>query len=180
MARRLPLTGWEIVLVVLILAAGAWSATLSPYYLSLDQIFYSTRQFVIPGLLALGLTIDRRHRRDRHLARLDRRGRHRGPVEALRGRRADRAGRSPIVVLIGALLGTFNGVLVAGWRLPSLAVTLGTMGAYRGLAFIIGSETGYTDFTRHLSLWSAPSLFWRDRAGLASCSSSARRSPSAS
>jgi rhamnose transport system permease protein len=31
-------------------------------------------------------------------------------------------------------------------KLPSLAVTLGTMGAYRGVAFIIGSETGYTGF----------------------------------
>ena len=39
-----------------------------------------------------------------------------------------------------------NGVLVARLGLPSLAVTLGTMGAYRGLAFIIGSETGYTVF----------------------------------
>jgi rhamnose transport system permease protein len=35
---------------------------------------------------------------------------------------------------------------VARLNLPSLAVTLGTMGAYRGLAFIIGSETGYTAF----------------------------------
>jgi rhamnose transport system permease protein len=51
---RLPLTGWEVFLIVLILAAGAWSAVLSPYYLSLGQIFYSTRQFVIAGLLALG------------------------------------------------------------------------------------------------------------------------------
>ena len=31
-------------------------------------------------------------------------------------------------------------------NLPSLAVTLGTMGAFRGLAFIMGSETGYTSF----------------------------------
>ena len=38
------------------------------------------------------------------------------------------------------LLGALNGVLVARLGLPSLAVTLGTMGAYRGLAFIIGSR----------------------------------------
>ena len=50
------------------------------------------------------------------------------------------------MIVVCGLLGALNGVLVAGLRLPSLAVTLGTMGAYRGLAFIIGSERGYTDF----------------------------------
>ena len=52
----------------------------------------------------------------------------------------------PVVVAVCALLGALNGLLVAALRLPSLAVTLGTMGAYRGLAFIIGTEKGYTDF----------------------------------
>ena len=36
MIRKLP--QWELTLVVLTLAAGAWSAYLSPYYLSFDQI----------------------------------------------------------------------------------------------------------------------------------------------
>ena len=53
---------------------------------------------------------------------------------------------TPLVIAACAGLGALNGVLVARLGLPSLAVTLGTMGAYRGLAFILGSETGYTDF----------------------------------
>ena len=40
-------SAWELGLVVLILATAAWSSVLSPYYLSLDQILYSTRHFVI-------------------------------------------------------------------------------------------------------------------------------------
>ena len=44
-------------LAILTLAAGVWSAQLSPYYLNLDQIADSTRQFIFPGLLALGLMI---------------------------------------------------------------------------------------------------------------------------
>ncbi len=47
----------EMALAALIVAAGVWSTTLSPYYLSLDQIFGSTRFFIIPGLLALGLAM---------------------------------------------------------------------------------------------------------------------------
>src|SRR5262249_16275298 len=140
------LTGWELFLVLLILAAGAWSAVLSPYYLSLDQIFYSTRQFVIPGLLALGLmTVVVTGEIDISLASiiavgtvtLSKLSASGVPIEAA----------AVIVVLVGVVLGALNGFLVAGLGLPSLAVTLGTMGAYRGLAFIVGSETGYTDFS---------------------------------
>ena len=144
--RRFPLTGWEVFLIILIFAAGAWSAVLSPYYLSLDQIFYSTRQFVIAGLLALGLmTVVVTGEIDISLASilavgtvsLSKFSAAGVPIEAA----------AVLVVLVGAILGAFNGFLVSSLGLPSLAVTLGTMGAYRGLAFIVGSETGYTDFS---------------------------------
>lgn len=42
-----------------------------------------------------------------------------------------------IALLLSAALGTVNGVLVAVVRLPSLAVTLGTMAAYRGLSYVL-------------------------------------------
>jgi rhamnose transport system permease protein len=136
---------WEMMLVVLTLAAGAWSAWLSPYYLNLDQIAYSTRQFIFPGLLSLGLmVIVVLGEIDISLASilavgsvlLSKFSAFQAPVWVA----------LPIVVVVCSLLGTLNGVLVAALRLPSLAVTLGTMGAYRGLAFIIGTEKGYTDF----------------------------------
>jgi rhamnose transport system permease protein len=146
MTRRSPLTGWELFLVAAILAAAAWSATLSPYYLSLDQIFYSTRQFVIPGLLAIGLMmIVVTGEIDISLASIVAVGTVALSKFSAAGVPIEAA--VPVVIVIGAVLGAFNGVLVAGLGLPSLAVTLGTMGAYRGLAFIVGSETGYTDFS---------------------------------
>jgi rhamnose transport system permease protein len=52
----------------------------------------------------------------------------------------------PCIFIVAGILGALNGLLVARLRLPALAVTLGTMGAYRGFAFIIGSEVGYTGF----------------------------------
>ncbi|RYX83333.1 ABC transporter permease [bacterium] len=59
---------------------------------------------------------------------------------------------------LGALLGAFNGVLVAYTKLPSLSVTLGTFALYRGLAQVLfgdQSVTGFPDWfvgidTRHL------------------------------
>jgi rhamnose transport system permease protein len=140
---RLPV--WEAGLVVLILAAGAWSATLSPYYLSLDQIAYSTRQFIIPGLLALGLMIVV------VVGEIDISLASTLAVGTVALSKFSAFGlpiwlAAILVVLIGAVLGALNGTLVARLGLPSLAVTLGTMGAFRGLAFIIGTEVGYTDF----------------------------------
>jgi rhamnose transport system permease protein len=38
---------------------------------------------------------------------------------------------------IGALLGSFNGLLVVKWKIPPVITTLGTMSLFRGLTFII-------------------------------------------
>jgi rhamnose transport system permease protein len=142
---RASLPAWEMTLCVLIVAAGAWSTTLSPYYLSLDQIFGSTRFFIIPGLLALGLAmVVSLGEIDISLASTIAVGTVALSKFSMFG--VPIAVAAPIVIAIGALFGTLNGVLVARYHLPSLAVTLGTMGAYRGFAFIIGSEVGYTDF----------------------------------
>jgi rhamnose transport system permease protein len=43
----------------------------------------------------------------------------------------------PLVIAIGALLGAFNGTMVAFLGLPSLVVTLGTMAMYRGIGYIL-------------------------------------------
>jgi rhamnose transport system permease protein len=136
---------WEIMLAILTLAAGVWSAQLSPYYLNLDQIADSTRQFNFPGLLALGLmVVVVLGEIDISLASTLAVG------TVLFSKFSDFHVHVwvalPIVVIVCGLLGALNGLLVATLRLPSLAVTLGTMGAYRGLAFIIGTEKGYTDF----------------------------------
>jgi len=43
----------------------------------------------------------------------------------------------PLVLLAGAALGAFNGVLVVRFGLPSLVVTLGTLAMFRGIGYII-------------------------------------------
>src|SRR5436190_3568464 len=47
-----------------------------------------------------------------------------------------------VLVLLGLAAGLFNGLLVTRLGLPSLAVTIGTLALYRGIALIIlGSNT---------------------------------------
>jgi len=136
---------WEQMLFVLILLAAAWSAQLSPYYLSFEQILNSTRQFIILGVMAMGLMVIV------ILGEIDISQASTLAVCTVVLSKFSAAGLPiwlalPVIILIGSALGSFNGILITGLRLPALAVTLGTMGAYRGLAFIIGSEVGYTGF----------------------------------
>lgn len=58
-----------------------------------------------------------------------------------------------LAVAVGALCGLLNGLLVAGFGLPSLVVTLATLGLYRGLYYVIlegnsvaGFPEWFTDF----------------------------------
>jgi rhamnose transport system permease protein len=52
----------------------------------------------------------------------------------------------PISIMVGALAGLGNGLLVAYMGLPSLVVTVGTLAFYRGIAQIILKERGVTEF----------------------------------
>jgi rhamnose transport system permease protein len=49
-------------------------------------------------------------------------------------------------LLVGALCGLLNGLLVTRLGLPSLVVTLGTLALYRGLAYVILADQAVSDF----------------------------------
>jgi rhamnose transport system permease protein len=46
-------------------------------------------------------------------------------------------GSIPVVLVAGAAAGALNGLLVTGFNLPSLLVTLGTLALFRGIGYII-------------------------------------------
>jgi rhamnose transport system permease protein len=52
----------------------------------------------------------------------------------------------PICLVAGAVCGAFNGLLVTRLGLPSLAVTIGTLALFRGLAFVVIGDESVTDF----------------------------------
>jgi rhamnose transport system permease protein len=51
-----------------------------------------------------------------------------------------------LAVLLGGVLGAVNGVFVTRFGLPSLAVTIGTLALYRGLAFVVLGDRAVADF----------------------------------
>ena len=58
-----------------------------------------------------------------------------------------------VTVVLGAVLGAINGFFVTVLGLPSLAVTIGTLALYRGLAFVLLGDTAVADFPRAFTSW---------------------------
>ncbi|MEV7872351.1 ABC transporter permease [Streptomyces sp. NPDC088124] len=59
----------------------------------------------------------------------------------------------PVVLLVGIAGGLLNGWLVTRVGLPSLAVTIGTLALYRGLASVALGSDAVTDFPRVYADW---------------------------
>jgi rhamnose transport system permease protein len=59
----------------------------------------------------------------------------------------------PLCVLLGALLGVVNGVFVTVFGLPSLAVTIGTLTLFRGLATVVLGDEAVVDWPFTYTSW---------------------------
>jgi rhamnose transport system permease protein len=150
LARR-AFARWEFVLVILILAAGAWSTTQSPFFLDTENLLDLMKPYIFIGLMALGLTLVV------VAGEIDISVASTLAVSVVVFADAwDHGLNIWLACLVGLVVGTglglVNGVLIGVLNLPSLAVTLGTLAAYRGLAFVIlggGGITGFpSDYTR--------------------------------
>jgi rhamnose transport system permease protein len=145
--RPLPrrLLRWETALVVLLLAVGLAGEQTSPGFLTGTNLFYLGLDVGEIALMALPLTmIIIAGEIDLSIASIL------GLTSALLGWLWT-AGWPlelifPTVLVAGALAGTLNGFLVTRLGLPSLAVTIGTLALYRGLAFVILGDQAVADF----------------------------------
>lgn len=153
--------GWNLTLVALIALASIWASYASPLFLHVDQLLTSTGAMVVSGVLALGLApvvlvgeIDISLTSNLAFCTV---------VLGL----LSQGHVNPVLIVLATLatglaLGAFNGVLVAYGGLPSLAVTLGTLGAYQGFAFLVGGTNGFTTFPSAIyavgaeSIWAVP------------------------
>lgn len=135
---------WEALLVALIVGGGVWSWTLSDFFLRWANLLDLATPYVFIGLLALGLTfVVVAGEIDISVASTM-------AVSAVCCAQVWQAGvhvwlAAVVGLAVATALGLVNGVLVGVLDLPSLAVTLGTLAAFRGLAYVIlggGSVAG--------------------------------------
>jgi rhamnose transport system permease protein len=142
---------WEALLILLIFGGGIWSWTLSSFFLNRANLLDLATPYIFIGVLAFGLTfVVVAGEIDISVASTM-------AVSAATTAQIWHAGASIWVAALGglavaAVLGLANGLLIGVLNLPSLAVTLGTLAAYRGLAFVIlgsNARSGFpTSFTQ--------------------------------
>ncbi len=152
-AWRALLGRWETLILALLVVLAVVGQAISPEFLTTDSFTTGSLDFSEVALMALPLTLvivaaeidlsvaSVLALSSAVMAWLWDNGQ---PIEMI----------IPICLLVGALCGAFNGLLVTRLGLPSLAVTIGTLALFRGLAFVVIGDDSVTDF---------PST-WTDRA----------------
>lgn len=127
MLRNIAVTGLLVLIVV--------SSFLSPYFLTVDNLFNVLRQWTMVGLIAVGLTfviisggIDLSGGAVLALATV---------VGALAAPVVGTVGMVAVVLLVGAACGYINGAVITWGKVPPFVATLGMMTAARGLALIM-------------------------------------------
>lgn len=139
------LVRWETLLLLAIVGVGIWSASLSPFFLQRLNLLDLVTPYVFIGLMAFGLTfVVIAGEIDISVASTL-------AVSVVTFAQLFDHGvtvwlAAAVGLLVAAALGLANGVLVGIFNLPSLAITLGTLAAYQGLAFVILSGEGVATF----------------------------------
>lgn len=143
---------WEWLLVALVLVMTAVNAQLSPFFLQPNNLLRTSSDFVEIGIMMLPMVF------------IIITGNIDLSVASILGLSASLLGylhnagwniwvAAALALLVGALCGLLNGVLIARLGLPSLVVTLGTFSFYRGLAYaLLGDEAarGYPEAFTYL------------------------------
>jgi rhamnose transport system permease protein len=136
---------WETVLVIALVGLIVLGTRLSPFFLTPGNFANLTAALMEVAIMALPMTL------------IIVAGEIDLSVESMAGLASSILGflwaagvpltiGIPLVLLVGALGGLLNGLLVARARLPSLVVTLGTLALFRGMALIVLGPRGVSDF----------------------------------
>lgn len=138
-------SSWDALLVVLLLLAILLGTTLSPYFLTGFNISLLTKDLMEKAIMALPMTlIVISGEIDLSVASIL------GLASVVLGVTTNAGipiGLGIVLVLIlGAAAGLLNGLLVTRLGLPSLVVTVGTLGLYRGLAYVVLGDQAVSNF----------------------------------
>ncbi|HMA34303.1 MAG TPA: ABC transporter permease [Chloroflexia bacterium] len=151
-ALRRRAVRWEGLLILLILVVAGLNSRLSPYFLDGTNLLRSTSDFLELGIMMLPMVF------------IIVTGNIDLSIASTLGLSASLMGwlfmagwniwlAAALALLVSGGAGLLNGVLIARMRLPALAVTLGTLSFYRGLAYVLlGDQAarGYPDAFAYL------------------------------
>ena len=141
-AQRLVKDETGVIVILLVLVAGVGMAY--PDFLSSDNLLTTAQNSVYVSLMALGMVFALAMRE----VDLSVGGSY--AMTLVAGAVLIRGGTSPwvalpVMIVLGAVLGAFNGVMATYLSLPSFIVTLGTSMLYRGVGLALADGKQITD-----------------------------------
>jgi rhamnose transport system permease protein len=150
---------WETLLVALAIVIFIANSVASPYFLNAWSLSDMTFNFTEKGLIALAMALlIISGEIDLSVAAII------ALASTLTGLAAQYGVGTPGLVVIGIavglLCGMSNGLLVTGFGLPSIVVTIGTMSLFRGVSFIILGDQAYKGYPADFAFFGQGYVWW--------------------
>ncbi|MCF1472490.1 MULTISPECIES: ABC transporter permease [Rhizobium/Agrobacterium group] len=156
--RRL-LASWEVLLLGVAVAIFIANALASPYFLDAWNLSDATFNFTEKAMIAFAMALlVIAGEIDLSVAAII------ALASTAMGAAVQVGVGTPGLVMIGIgvglLCGVFNGVLVAGLKLPSIVVTIGTMSLFRGTSYIVLGDQAYGKYPESFAYFGQGYVAW--------------------
>jgi rhamnose transport system permease protein len=156
--RRL-LGSWEVLLFCVAVAIFIANSLASPYFLNAWNLSDATFNFTEKALIAFAMALlIIAGEIDLSVAAII------ALASTAMGYAAQLGVGAPGLVAIGITTGlacgAFNGLLVAGLRLPSIVVTIGTMSLFRGISYLVLGDQAFGKYPPEFAFFGQGYVFW--------------------
>jgi rhamnose transport system permease protein len=158
-ALHRALRSWEALLILVVIIVFTINSFASPYFLNAWNLSDATFNFTEKAMIAFAMAmLIIAGEIDLSVASII------ALASTMMGMMMEAGASVPVLVLTGILVGLIcgavNGVLVAGLRLPSIVVTIGTMSLFRGLSYIILGDQAFTGYPKAFAYFGQGYVFW--------------------
>ncbi|QWK80166.1 ABC transporter permease [Ochrobactrum sp. BTU1] len=150
---------WEMLLLGVAIAIFIANSFASPYFLNAWNLSDATFNFTEKALIAFAMTLlIISGEIDLSVAAII------ALASTAMGAAAQMGVGTPDLVLIGIgtglVCGAINGGLVAGLKLPSIVVTIGTMSLFRGISYIVLGDKAYGGYPESFAYFGQGYVIW--------------------
>lgn len=153
------LKSWEFLLLLVAVAVFIFNSFATPYFLTPWSISDATFNFTERAIIALAMAmVIISGEIDLSVAGIL------ALASTAMGAAAQMGADVPLLIAIGLgtglLCGAVNGALVAGLKLPSIVVTIGTMSLFRGISYIVLGDQAFTGYPPGFSYFGQGYVYW--------------------
>jgi rhamnose transport system permease protein len=153
------LSSWEVLLFGVAVLIFIFNALASPYFLNVWNLSDATFNFTEKAMIAFAMAmLVVAGEIDLSVAAII------ALASTAMGAAAQAGIGTPGLVAVGLATGlacgAFNGLLVAGLRLPSIVVTIGTMSLFRGISYIVLGDQAYGKYPESFAYFGQGYVVW--------------------